>query len=133
MNVFFCFRALTEKIVAVLPKMKCPHRIEPHQIQGLDFIHIYPVVQVLYHSLQRLPGGFQTSRILFVVTVLRLLIFSYKVKCNSGLLQFDLLKLLTQIKKGLMINDRDIVFVPCKQKFEAILQESSYVWLVNLC
>lgn len=42
---FFC-RALTEKIVGVLPKMKCPHRIEPHQIQGLDFIHIYPVVQV---------------------------------------------------------------------------------------
>jgi len=33
--------------VAVLPKMKCPHRIEPHQIQGLDFIHIYPVVQWL--------------------------------------------------------------------------------------
>ena len=40
------FSALTEKIVAVLPRMKCPHRIEPHQIQGLDFIHIYPVVQV---------------------------------------------------------------------------------------
>ncbi|RDD45817.1 Coiled-coil domain-containing protein 93 [Trichoplax sp. H2] len=39
--------ALTEKIVAVLPKMKCPYRIEPHQIQGLDFIHIYPVVQWL--------------------------------------------------------------------------------------
>ncbi|XP_065928887.1 coiled-coil domain-containing protein 93 isoform X3 [Magallana gigas] len=39
--------ALTERIVAVLPKMKCPHRIEPHQIQGLDFIHIYPVVQWL--------------------------------------------------------------------------------------
>ncbi|CAH1789544.1 unnamed protein product [Owenia fusiformis] len=39
--------ALTEKIVAVLPKMKCPHRIEPHQIQGLDFIHIFPVVQWL--------------------------------------------------------------------------------------
>ena len=38
--------ALTEKIVAVLPRMKCPHRIEPHQIQGLDFINIYPVVQV---------------------------------------------------------------------------------------
>ena len=43
---FVHFRSLTEKIVAVLPKMKCPHRIEPHQIQGLDFIHIYPVVQV---------------------------------------------------------------------------------------
>ena len=39
--------ALTEKIVAVLPKMKCPHRIEPHQIQGLDFINIFPVVQWL--------------------------------------------------------------------------------------
>jgi hypothetical protein len=38
--------ALTEKIVAVLPRMKCPHRLEPHQIQGLDFIHIYPVIQV---------------------------------------------------------------------------------------
>ena len=39
--------SLTEKIVSVLPRMKCPHRIEPHQIQGLDFIHIYPVVQWL--------------------------------------------------------------------------------------
>uniref|UniRef100_A0A3B3XK66 Coiled-coil domain-containing protein 93 n=1 Tax=Poecilia mexicana TaxID=48701 RepID=A0A3B3XK66_9TELE len=37
--------ALTEKIVSVLPKMKCPHRLEPHQIQGLDFIHIFPVIQ----------------------------------------------------------------------------------------
>lgn len=39
-------RALTEKIVAMLPKMNCPHRIEPHQIQGLDCIHIFPVVKV---------------------------------------------------------------------------------------
>ncbi|XP_050304813.1 coiled-coil domain-containing protein 93 isoform X2 [Anthonomus grandis grandis] len=39
--------ALTEKIVAVLPKIQCPHRIEPHQIQGLDFIHIFPVIQWL--------------------------------------------------------------------------------------
>uniref|UniRef100_T1JCX3 Coiled-coil domain-containing protein 93 n=1 Tax=Strigamia maritima TaxID=126957 RepID=T1JCX3_STRMM len=39
--------SLTEKIVAVLPRMKCPHRLEPHQIQGLDFIHIFPVVQWL--------------------------------------------------------------------------------------
>ncbi|XP_031348671.1 coiled-coil domain-containing protein 93-like [Photinus pyralis] len=38
--------ALTEKIVAVLPKLNCPHRIEPHQIQGLDCVHIFPVVQV---------------------------------------------------------------------------------------
>ena len=27
--------------------MKCPHAIEPHQIQGGDFIHIFPVVQWL--------------------------------------------------------------------------------------
>ncbi|XP_014261634.1 coiled-coil domain-containing protein 93 [Cimex lectularius] len=39
--------ALTEKIVAVLPKMKCPYTIEPHQIQGLDFIHIHPVIEWL--------------------------------------------------------------------------------------
>ncbi|XP_072273951.1 coiled-coil domain-containing protein 93 isoform X2 [Pyxicephalus adspersus] len=39
--------ALTEKIVSVLPKMKCPQRLEPHQIQGLDFIHIFPVIQWL--------------------------------------------------------------------------------------
>ncbi|XP_040004744.1 coiled-coil domain-containing protein 93 [Xiphias gladius] len=39
--------ALTEKIVSVLPKMKCPHWLEPHQIQGLDFIHIFPVIQWL--------------------------------------------------------------------------------------
>lgn len=39
--------SLTEKIVRVLLRMKCPHRIEPHQIQGLDFDHIFPVVQWL--------------------------------------------------------------------------------------
>lgn len=39
--------ALTEKIVAMLPKMNCPYRIEPHQIQGLDCIHIFPVIQWL--------------------------------------------------------------------------------------
>lgn len=39
--------ALTEKIVAALPRLKCPLRLEPHQIQGLDFISIYPVVQWL--------------------------------------------------------------------------------------
>ncbi|XP_069011293.1 coiled-coil domain-containing protein 93 isoform X1 [Embiotoca jacksoni] len=39
--------ALTEKLVSALPRMKCPHRLEPHQIQGLDFIHIFPVIQWL--------------------------------------------------------------------------------------
>lgn len=39
--------ALTEKIVAALPRLKCPLRLEPHQIQGLDHISIFPVVQWL--------------------------------------------------------------------------------------
>ncbi|MCP9261661.1 Ribonuclease [Dirofilaria immitis] len=37
--------ALTEKVVEVLPQLKCPYNIEPYQIQGLDCIHIFPVVQ----------------------------------------------------------------------------------------
>lgn len=39
--------ALTEKIVKILPNIKCPFIIEPHQIQGLDFINIFPLVQWL--------------------------------------------------------------------------------------
>uniref|UniRef100_F1L5Q9 Coiled-coil domain-containing protein 93 n=1 Tax=Ascaris suum TaxID=6253 RepID=F1L5Q9_ASCSU len=39
--------ALTERVVEVLPQLKCPHSLEPHQIQGLDYIHIFPVVQWL--------------------------------------------------------------------------------------
>ncbi|RWS16258.1 coiled-coil domain-containing protein 93-like protein [Dinothrombium tinctorium] len=39
--------ALTEKIVRVLQAMKCPFRLEPHQIQGMDCIHIFPVIQWL--------------------------------------------------------------------------------------
>ncbi|XP_063701709.1 coiled-coil domain-containing protein 93 [Culicoides brevitarsis] len=39
--------ALTEKIVAVLPQIGCPYTLEPHQIQGLDFINIFPVIQWL--------------------------------------------------------------------------------------
>ncbi|XP_030386201.1 coiled-coil domain-containing protein 93 [Scaptodrosophila lebanonensis] len=39
--------ALVEKIVAVLPEMSCPFSLEPHQIQGLEFIAIHPVIQWL--------------------------------------------------------------------------------------
>nr|CDJ92486.1 Protein of unknown function DUF2037 domain containing protein [Haemonchus contortus] len=38
---------LTEKVVRVLTDLQCPHRIEPHQIQGLDLQNIYPVIQWL--------------------------------------------------------------------------------------
>ena len=44
---FSLIRELTERIVLVLSRMKCPYVIEPHQIPGNDFIHIYPVVQWL--------------------------------------------------------------------------------------
>lgn len=46
-SIEFRFSALTERIVLVLSRMKCPHAIEPFQIQGEDFIHIFPVVQWL--------------------------------------------------------------------------------------
>lgn len=36
-----------EKIVAVLIDMKCPHSLEPHQVQGLEFLAIHPVIQWL--------------------------------------------------------------------------------------
>ncbi|XP_034652051.1 coiled-coil domain-containing protein 93 [Drosophila subobscura] len=39
--------ALVEKIVAVLIDMKCPHTLEPHQVQGLEFLAIHPVIQWL--------------------------------------------------------------------------------------
>ncbi|XP_067634295.1 coiled-coil domain-containing protein 93 isoform X2 [Eurosta solidaginis] len=39
--------SLVEKIVSVLPQMKCPFQIEPHQIQGLEFLSIHPVIQWL--------------------------------------------------------------------------------------
>lgn len=42
--------ALTEKIVHALLAMNCPYRIEPHQIQGLDCIHILPVIQWLVRT-----------------------------------------------------------------------------------
>ncbi|XP_037070168.1 coiled-coil domain-containing protein 93-like [Pollicipes pollicipes] len=38
---------VTERIIEVLPQMACPHRVEPHQIQGLDCVHIFPVIQWL--------------------------------------------------------------------------------------
>lgn len=46
LKISFILSALTEQIVKVLPKLNCPARIEPHQIQGLDCIHIFPVLQV---------------------------------------------------------------------------------------
>ena len=41
------FSALTEKIAEVLVSMKCKYLVEPHQIQGLDSVSIFPAVQWL--------------------------------------------------------------------------------------
>lgn len=41
--------ALTEKIVAVLPRLKCPLRLEPHQIQGIIFcVCIFETIYVCW-------------------------------------------------------------------------------------
>ncbi|VIO93768.1 Uncharacterized protein BM_BM12685 [Brugia malayi] len=59
-DLFYCENAtigqkiaLTEKVVEVLPQLKCPYTIEPYQIQGLDYIHIFPVVQWLVREAVR--------------------------------------------------------------------------------
>lgn len=36
--------ALTERLVMVLLVMNCPHQLEPHQIVGLDYANLLPVV-----------------------------------------------------------------------------------------
>lgn len=40
-----------ENIIRALQKMKCPHRLEPNQIQGgantADFVNILPVIKWL--------------------------------------------------------------------------------------
>lgn len=38
---------VSEKVCDALKKMRCPHAIQPFQIQGLDLNSIYPVVQWL--------------------------------------------------------------------------------------
>ncbi|CDW88967.1 UNKNOWN [Stylonychia lemnae] len=42
---------LSEKVVASLKIMECPLQIFPHQIQGLDYSKIYPVLQWLIRKL----------------------------------------------------------------------------------
>jgi hypothetical protein len=51
--------ALSEKIVQALLQMKCPARIEPNQIQGLDYPMLFPVLQWLVRKVletRRLTG-----------------------------------------------------------------------------
>jgi hypothetical protein len=50
---------LSESIVTALIEMKCPFRLEPNQIQGLDYDNIFPVVRWLIKSVlenRRLTG-----------------------------------------------------------------------------
>lgn len=39
--------ALTERLVMVLRVMNCPHQIEPHQIVGLDYANLLPLIKWL--------------------------------------------------------------------------------------
>uniref|UniRef100_A0AAF5Q3Z3 Coiled-coil domain-containing protein 93 n=1 Tax=Wuchereria bancrofti TaxID=6293 RepID=A0AAF5Q3Z3_WUCBA len=67
-DLFYCENAtigqkiaLTEKVVEVLPQLKCPYTIEPYQIQGLDYIHIFPVVQWLVREAVRAKEQYGNS------------------------------------------------------------------------
>ena len=43
--------------------MKCPHKLEPHQIQGMDCIHIFPVIQwLIKRSLETRKSNADTIR-----------------------------------------------------------------------
>lgn len=63
--------------------MNCPHRIEPHQIQGLDCIHIFPVVQVDIFSTVRI---FYLSLIFFINFEFSL--FLNKIYCHIVIIQW---------------------------------------------
>jgi len=76
--------SLTERLVMVLIAMKCPYRIEPHQIVGLDYANLLPCIRWLlkkskeirdeheafnrllalrhYHRVTRILGGQYESR-----------------------------------------------------------------------
>src|SRR4051812_37895075 len=36
---------MSDQLVAALLAAKCPHRLQSHQIQGLDYSHLFPVIQ----------------------------------------------------------------------------------------
>jgi len=38
---------LSEQLVRALISMKCPHALQSHQIQGLDYEHLFPIIQWL--------------------------------------------------------------------------------------
>lgn len=38
---------LSDQICRALKQMKCPHQLMSHQIQGLDYNHLFPVLQWL--------------------------------------------------------------------------------------
>eukprot|EP01135_Chromosphaera_perkinsii_P002887 Nk52_evm42s229 gene=Nk52_evmTU42s229 len=57
--------SLTERISQTLIDMKCKFDLEPHQIQGLDCIHIFPVIQWLVKRVietRKLLGDYTRQR-----------------------------------------------------------------------
>ncbi len=43
----------SEKVIEALKKMKCPFKLQPHQINGLDFKAILPIMQWLIKSVYK--------------------------------------------------------------------------------
>ena len=57
----------SDQIVRALVAMHCPHPLQSHQIQGLDYVHLFPVIQWLVRKVietRRLTGD--SSRLLSV-------------------------------------------------------------------
>ena len=55
----FPLSKLSENLVKALITMKCPERLQSHQIQGLDYDHIFPTIQWLVRKViehRRLTG-----------------------------------------------------------------------------
>jgi hypothetical protein len=44
---FFVCSKMSDSIVKALIKLKCPHALQSHQIQGLDLDKCFPVIQWL--------------------------------------------------------------------------------------
>lgn len=67
--------------------MKCPFALEPHQIQGLDFIGIYPVIQFLVKQSVYLRNE-KAERLKMVIITVIIIIMAVINDTYKLLLQF---------------------------------------------
>ena len=77
--------------------MKCPHELQPHQIQGLDCVKIFPVVQWLVKkAMERREEMAQ-----YIRSDLRNLIAAVVLKCDSKIVVL-LILCLCNVFRGLL-------------------------------